>query len=301
MTNKPATSSDHLMIFLIRTIYPGLLFVRRTNLCTLYQETLRLSKATSTKSKQQPRWASSTWDRVLQPQPKNGLTRESIVAAGIALADEEGLEAVSIRRIAAQLGSSPMALYHYVPSKSDLLNLILDALSAEFEWPAKRFRDWRSTLSHFAGETRRSLERHPWASALRAADPEYGPVCIRNVELLLTALSEFGLDTRTATRSLGVLFVFVNGFVAAESVAAGRRGPKGQQRATHQPRFSRAILASGDFPHVDRVVEMSAELPDDDGFERALNWILDGIEADLAAKAGTQAAKRRPANQRRTA
>ena len=60
---------------------------------------------------------------------------------------------------------------------------------------------------------------------------------------------------------------------------------KTRQRSANQPRFSRAILATGKFPHVARFVEMGAELPDDDGFERALNWILDGIEADLQHQA----------------
>jgi AcrR family transcriptional regulator len=269
-------------------------------LCTLYQYTVSVSKAISRASRQQAA-PSSTWDTLLQQEARNGLTRERIVAAGIALADRHGLAAISIRRIAAQLGSSPMALYHYVPSKRDLLNLILDAINAEFEWPAARLTDWRSTLSHFARETRRSLKRHPWASSLRAADPEYGPECIRTLESLLTTLSEFGLDTRTATRALGVLFVFVNGFVAAETANAGTRPSKTRLRAANQPRFSSAVLATGKFPNVARFLAMDAELPDDDGFERALNWILNGIEADLAAHLQSQTVKRPIAKQKKSA
>lgn len=223
------------------------------------------------------------------------------MAAGIALADQHGLAAVSIRRIAAQLGSSPMALYHYVPSKRDLLNLILDALNADFEWPTAGFTNWRSALSHFARESRRSLKRHPWATALRAADPEYGPECIRTLESLLTTLSKFGLEMRTATRALGVLFVFVNGFVAAETAHAGIRAPKSQRPAGNQPRFSSAVLATGKFPNVARFVAMGAELPDDDGFERALNWILDGIEADLSVRIGPKTTKRQIAKHKKSA
>lgn len=237
--------------------------------------------ATPRPSRQQPAQASSTWGRIVQPETRNTLTRERIVAAGIALADKEGLSAVSIRRIAAELGSSPMGLYHHVPSKRDLLNLILDTLNAEFEWPTAKFTSWRSTLSHFARENRRRLKRHPWASALHTADPEYGPACIQTLESLLAILCQFGLDTRTATRALGVLFVFVNGFVAAEIADASVRPSKSGRRAVHQPRFSKAVLATGKFPNVARLAAMGAELPDDDGFERALRWILDGIAADL--------------------
>jgi Tetracyclin repressor-like, C-terminal domain len=194
-----------------------------------------------------------------------------------------------------------MALYHYVPSKRDLLNLILDALNAEFEWPTARFTSWRSALSHFARESRRSLKMHPWASALRTANPEYGPECIRTLESLLSTLAEFGLDIKTAIRALGVLFVFVNGFVAAEAPYTGMHAEKGQRGAANQPRFSSAVLATGMFPNVARFVTMGAELPDDEGFERALHWILDGIEADLGAHAASQTTKRQIAKQKRSA
>lgn len=177
-----------------------------------------------------------------------------------------------------------MALYHYVPSKRDLLNLMLDGCHAEFEWPAAEITGWRGVLSHFAKESRRSLKRHPWASVLRADDPEYGPGGIRTLESLLTRLFQFGLDMRTAIRAIGVLFVFVNGFVTAESAP---------RRPANQPRFSTAILATGKFPNVAGFVEMGAELPDDEGFERALNWILDGIEADIQAHGRAHAARRK--------
>jgi AcrR family transcriptional regulator len=251
-----------------------------------------LSKTNSRRPKRQSTQASSTWDTLVQQESRNDLTLERIIAAGITLADQHGLTAVSIRRIAALLGSSPMALYYYVPSKRDLLNLVLDALNAEFEWPATSLTSWRSTLSHFAKESRRCLKRHPWASALRAADPEYGPECIRTLESILTTLSRFGLDMRTASRALGVLFLFVNGFVAAETADAAPR-PSKRRQPVHHPRFSNAILATGKFPNVARFVDMDAELPDDDSFERALKWILDGIEADLGSNVRTSTTKRR--------
>lgn len=251
-----------------------------------------MSKANSNRLRQQPAQA-STWDTVLQQEVENGLTRERIVAAAMAIADDEGLAAVSIRKVAAQLGSSPMAFYHYVPSKRDLLNLMLDTSNAEFTWPATKLTDWRGALSHFGRESRRCLKRHPWAIELRAGDPEYGPECIRILESLLTTLSQFGLDVRTAIRIIGVLFVFVNGFVAAETAEVSASRSLKQRRSANQPLFSRAILATGKFPHVVRFVEMGAELPDDQAFERALNWILNGIASDLEVHACVEPTKRR--------
>src|SRR5271165_370978 len=217
----------------------------------------------------------STWGAVAQQEVGNGLTRQRIVAAGVAVADQHGLAAVSIRKVASHLGSSAMALYHYIPSKRDLLNLMLDATYTELQFPAETITHWRAALSHFAWESRRCLKRHPWLSLLHADDPEYGPECIRTLESLLATLSQFGLDVRTAIRVLGALFVFVNGFVASETAREARSKRKGRTQTTGQPVFSKAVLASGKYPNVARFVETGAELPDDEGFERSLNWMLD--------------------------
>jgi tetracycline repressor-like protein len=188
-----------------------------------------------------------------------------------------------------------MSLYHYVPSKRDLLNLMLDAANANFVWPAKTITDWRGVLCHFAWESRRCLKQHPWVNQLRACDPEYGPESIRILEWLLTSLSRVGLDVRTAIRVIGVLFVFVNGFVAAESSESSSSKSEGRRPSGNQPSFAKAILATGNYPHVKRFIEMTAEIPDDQGFERALNLVLNGVaseiqlhERSLAAKQGKE-------------
>jgi AcrR family transcriptional regulator len=218
------------------------------------------------------------------------LTQERIVAAGIAIADRDGLARVSVRRIAAELNSSPMSLYHYVPSKRDLLNLMLDAANADFGWPAETITDWRGVLCHFARESRRCLKQHPWLNQLRAADPEYGPESIRILEWLLTSLARVGLDVTTAIRVIGVLFVFVNGFVAAES--SGSCKSAGRHPAVNHPNFAKAILATGNYPHVKRFIEMAAEDRDDQGFEHALNLILNGVASEIQPRGRSIGAKR---------
>jgi hypothetical protein len=172
-----------------------------------------------------------------------------------------------------------MSLYHYVPSKRDLLNLMLDAANADFGWPAETITDWRGVLCHFARESRRCLKQHPWLNQLRAADPEYGPESIRILEWLLTSLARVGLDVTTAIRVIGVLFVFVNGFVAAES--SGSCKSAGRRPAVNHPNFAKAILATGNYPHVKRFIEMAAEDRDDQGFEHALNLILNGVASEI--------------------
>jgi AcrR family transcriptional regulator len=252
-----------------------------------------LSKPVSNRLRRQRLELSSTWDAIVREGDDFALTRERIVAAGIAIADKGGLAKVSVRRIAAHLDSSPMALYHYLPSKRDLLNLMLDAVNAEFECPQTTITDWRGVLCHFAWESRRCLQRHPWVNQLRSSHPEYGPQSIRILEWLLTSLSRVGLDMKTAIQAIGVLFVFVNGFVAAESWGSCD-GKSERRRCANQPTFAKSILATGNYPHVKRFVEMSEEIRDDQGFERDLNLVLNGIACEihgrsLAAKRGKEA------------
>jgi hypothetical protein len=184
-----------------------------------------------------------------------------------------------------------MSLYHYVPSKRDLLNLMLDAANADFEWPAKTITDWRGVLCHFAWESRRCLKQHPWVNQLRASDPEYGPGSIRILEWLLASLSRVGLDVTTAIRVIGVLFVFVNGFVADESSGSCAYKTEGRRRSVNHPNFAKTILATGDYPHVKRFIEMTAEIRDDQGFEHALNLILNGVASEIRLHGRSLAAK----------
>ena len=250
-----------------------------------------MSKPAGNRLRHERTKVSSTWDAIVHEEDDSGLTRERIVAAGIAIADHDGLARVSVRRIAAQLDASPMSLYHYVPSKRDLLNLMLDAANADFGRPAKTITDWRGVLCHFAWESRRCLKQHPWVNQLRATDPEYGPESIRILEWLLTSLSRVGLDVKTAIRVIRILFVFVNGFVAAESSRSSPCKSEGQRRPVNQPNFAKAILATGNYPHVKRFIEMTAEIPDDQGFERALNLILNGVASEIQLHGRTLAAK----------
>ena len=261
--------------------------VHRTN----YVYTVRVPKLTVIRLRGQRPGVRSTWDAIADDSDDSGLTRERIVVSGIAIADQDGLARVSVRRIAAQLDSSPMALYHYVPSKRDLLNLMLDAANADFGWPARTITDWRGVLCHFAWESRRCLKRHPWVNQLRASDPEYGPESIRILEWLLTSLSRVGLDLRTAIRVIGVLYVFVNGFVAAEGSESSAGKGKERRASVNQPAFAKPILATGKYPHVKRFVEMNAEIPDDQGFKRALSIVLNGVASEIKLRGTIAAAK----------
>src|ERR1700744_2604797 len=94
------------------------------------------------------------------PKPKHSV--EAVVQAAIALADAEGLEALSMRRVAEMLRLSPMSLYTYVPSKAELLDLMLDHVVGEIEEPKPGAGDWRAQVTQLARQRWLMAQRHPW-------------------------------------------------------------------------------------------------------------------------------------------
>jgi len=187
-----------------------------------------------------------------------------------------------VRRLAGRLHSSPMALYHYVATKRDLFNLMLDATMLELAWREEPFASWREVLTHIAWESRRSVLRHPWTAQISAQDPEHGPNFLAWLERILAALASFGLDLRTTTRFLTGIVVVLKGFTANEALYQ-ESAPLAQRRreGAYRPSLSSHALASGAYPHVRQYLEVGSELPDDAEFERALRWLLDGMERDL--------------------
>src|ERR1700733_8252539 len=129
----------------------------------------------------------------LRPRPGDRpgrLSREKISAAALSIADTEGFEAVSMRRIAARLGASTMSLYYYLHTKADLIALMDDALMAEVLVPKAQLpRGWREAISVIARRTRDVFARHPWAIlSMQGAPP--GPNAMRHFEQCLEALEE---------------------------------------------------------------------------------------------------------------
>src|SRR5581483_7089321 len=116
------------------------------------------------------------WTQPPPPPRQRSLGREDIVAAAIGLADEAGPDALTMKAVAGRLGSySAMALYRYVHSKDGLVDLMLDAATAEIPVPPSPGPDWRADLQALAGQTREMTKRHPWYAALYHTRPPAGP------------------------------------------------------------------------------------------------------------------------------
>ena len=124
------------------------------------------------------------------PRPK--LTLDAIVGAGIAIADEEGLDAVSMNRVAKRLGSSPMGLYRYVESKEELLELMVDAALGPIPEPAEN-DGWRDGLERCARWLADAMRAHPWSTHVPVAGPPVTPNTVAWLEAALAALRDTGL------------------------------------------------------------------------------------------------------------
>src|SRR5215470_18493532 len=112
------------------------------------------------------------WTQPAAPARQPALRRDEIVAAAIGVADDAGPAGLTMQAVADRLGSySAMALYRYVRSKDGLVDLMLDAATAEIPVPARPGPDWRADLHSLAGQTRQMTKRHPWYAALYHTRP----------------------------------------------------------------------------------------------------------------------------------
>lgn len=152
--------------------------------------------------------------------PKPGLTVEAVVDAATALADRDGLDAVTMRRVADVLGVSAMAIYTYVPGKAELLDLMLDAAYAAMPRADTEARPWRDRLAAVAGENRALFTAHPWTAGVSTARPPLGPGLMAKYEHELAALDGLRLNDVTMDAALAHLLSFV---AACAVTAADRR------------------------------------------------------------------------------
>ncbi|MFE9775386.1 TetR/AcrR family transcriptional regulator [Streptomyces sp. NPDC005931] len=152
------------------------------------------------------------------PGPKPGLDIDTIVAAGVAVADEQGMAALSMRAVGAQLGRTAMALYTYVPSKSELVDLMHDRVLAELPTEYGTGAGWRPAITAWAEDVWAFHLRHPWVLQVSQARPVLGPSEYGQLETVVRILRETGLDPLHVRRVIAVLFQFVRGMarVAAE-------------------------------------------------------------------------------------
>jgi AcrR family transcriptional regulator len=236
---------------------------------------------------------SSIWDRPEPGSRRPRHSREQIAAAALAIADREGFEAVSMRRVAAEIGAGTMTLYHYVRTKDDLVDLMDDAIMGEVLIPADELpATWREAMRAIARSSYEAFLRHPWAlQAMRGS--RGGPNGMRHFDQSLAAVASLDIDPRAKLELIAIVDDYVFGYVFrnAEVSAVFEEMAKEEIIAELIPHFE-AQLASGDFPHIQALFGVRATretwdlivqtMTAEQRFETGLDLLLDGIEAKLA-------------------
>ncbi|MFI1359269.1 TetR/AcrR family transcriptional regulator [Streptomyces sp. NPDC020898] len=230
------------------------------------------------------------WDTGRRPSrgPKPGLTIDRIVEAAVRIADEEGLDAVSMRRVATALGTATMSLYRYVPGKGELLDLMLDRVQRPDHNPATLGDGhWRATLEAMAHATLALYRRHPWLLQVNQARPILGPSALDGMESILSRIKQMGLPDP----ELVSVVVMVDGYViGAARTQVYQREVERRTGLTdaefweaHTPVLTE-IMASGRYPFLANLTE-DAWSQTFDHFEFGLQRILDGLEVWVEQRA----------------
>ncbi len=221
------------------------------------------------------------------------LSVRRVVESAIALADAEGLDAVTMRRVSQDLGVVPMTLYTYVPDKAALLDLMLDRLYLDMPRSPRPGRPWRERLAAIAEENRVLYERHPWAAGLPASRPPLGPGLMAKYEHELSVFDGVGLDDVETDSALTFLLGFVQASarVAADVRAAAEGSAQTDEQwwAASGPALA-MIVDPAVFPRATRVGTAAGEAlggayRPDHAWAFGLDRVLDGLGVLIESRA----------------
>jgi len=223
-----------------------------------------------------------------EPEARDALSLDRIVRAAVEIADGEGLEALSMRRVAAALGAGTMSLYRHVTGKDDLIDLMAEAVleEAEIGSPAAGPDGWRERLAAYARAMWALYLRHPWLlQVLSATRPRLAPRGMAKTEWLLRAVEGLSGDLPTMVRAVVAVTGYVQGmamFLVNDMDAERRTGlAKDQWWELNRERW-RALATSGPYPILARIAaEDHEDVGLDEEFEFGLERMLDGLALHL--------------------
>jgi AcrR family transcriptional regulator len=211
-------------------------------------------------------------------------SRAQLAQAAVELADAEGLEALSMRRVAARIGAGTMSLYRYVRTKDELYALMLDEIAPAPQLDADDLT-WRTILREIAWGIRTLVLQHPWYPEVSAAVGLPGPRGARGLETLMAALSTRGLSDEEIQQALYSVLLYAIAATQndlAEARAIQRSGLTPARWRAQQQRYLTALAAEGRTPTLCRL-SVGARTDGDALFARMLDTLLDGIEATCAS------------------
>lgn len=218
--------------------------------------------------------------------PKQRLSVDEIVDAAIALADDDGVEAISMRRIAEKLGIGAMSLYTYVDSKSALIDLMVDRITAQIARPPFGDLPWRARLESIARNALDHYLAHPWVLQIDLSRPPIGPGVSDNYEYQLNAVEGIGLNDLEMDAVITLLGRYVESTaranINADRAAAASGQSETQWWGANLPVLD-AVMEGDRFPVSGRVgtaagMEYQSLASPDHGFEFGLRVVLDGVD-----------------------
>ena len=235
--------------------------------------------------------AVDVWTRGAAGTRRPRLSRADIAAAAIRIADAEGLDALSMRRLATEVDVATMSLYHYVRTKDELFSLVIDGLLAEVLVPAgaRMPKKWRDAITMVARRSRDSLLRHPWVLDI-SDDPPIGPNAMRHFDQTLEAVSTFDAPLSAKLD----LMMSVDEYVFGYCLHARNNLHHDEAQSDEMLHYVKELFASDDYPALtemvgeigleqlwSRIHEHSASST---RFDRNLARLLDGFEAGITKK-----------------
>lgn len=221
--------------------------------------------------------------------PKPGLSLDRIVAAAVKVAAAEGLAAVSMGRVAGELGASAMSLYRYVASKDELLALMVDAAVGPPPPASQPGEDWRAGLSRWGWSYYQALGRHPWVVRVPIGGPPTTPNGVAWMEAGLASLAETGLGEGEKLSVILLLSGYVRNEVTLMADVGAAAAASGEENVSAA--WSRLITRLTDaerFPALHRALESGVldELDDpDEDFGWRLERLLDGVDVLVRGRA----------------
>jgi len=204
------------------------------------------------------------------------LTRERIIEGAVALADANGVEALTIRKLAIELDVKPMTIYHHIPSKEAIIDGMVDRVFNEIDLPPTD-TDWKTAMRQRSASARDVLARHPWAAPLMESRTTPGPATLRHHDAVLGCLRGGGLSIHMTAHAYALIDAFVYGFALQEASLPATAGGEMADLA----QSINAAMPVGEYPNL---IELTTEHVLQPGydfgreFDFGLDLILEGLD-----------------------
>jgi AcrR family transcriptional regulator len=205
------------------------------------------------------------------------LNRGRVLRAAVALADQDGMSSLSMRKLGEAVGVEAMSLYNHVASKSDLLDGMIDIVFSEIELPSGD-GGWRAAMRHRAISARQAMRRHRWAIGLMESRTSPGPATLHHHDAVLGCLRKAGFSVELTAHAYSLLDSYIYGFALQEAslpFGTGEEAAGVAQEISEQ-------FASGEYPYLTEIAMAHVVQPGydyADEFETGLDLILDGLQA----------------------